>query len=237
METITKRHHLIGEGRHTWVLRRPGSRYVLQIFKPNEHAAHDFTVPKIHAEENYLRRHYRTALPRLIPWQRLYLPHPGANLTAGVLVKRYVPHDEQHALTRLHPHHLSNWTLRQLEVFLTITRNLLLTSTPGKWATLPDIIDPPFHNLVVDGNHDLRLVDTNRLISVRKLARAAAEGHPAPPGHKVHTMLIRRLLFLETRYHGKTRDQLISEYAPYVDAATFDRLATEAAHDGEPFTT
>jgi hypothetical protein len=103
---------------------------------------------------------------------------------------------------------------------------------------LPDIIDPDCANLVVDlRTGDLALIDTNRLISTRKLARLAAAGHPLDPEqHGIHALLLRRMMFLESKYLGRTRAALRHDplYSRYLDQAAFDALVIASAATGEP---
>jgi hypothetical protein len=103
---------------------------------------------------------------------------------------------------------------------------------------LPDIIDPDCTNLVVNvRSGDLALIDTNRLISTRKLARLAASGQPLDPEeHRIHALLLRRLMFLEAKYLRRTRAALRHDpgYARYLDTAGFEMLCAASAEAGEP---
>jgi hypothetical protein len=103
---------------------------------------------------------------------------------------------------------------------------------------LPDIIDPNCANLVINTRTgDLALVDTNRLISTRKLARLIATGQPLDPArHRIHALFLRRLLFLDATYLGRDRIALRGDpvYARYLDAAGFDAVFAASAAAGEP---
>ncbi|MPZ85882.1 MAG: hypothetical protein GEV28_38095 [Actinophytocola sp.] len=224
---------------HSEVFHRLGSRFVVQVFKPD---CPELTVDKLHHEYAYLRTIY-AELPRLIPRQRLVQPRPGAPLQACALVKDYIPHRADFALHRVDPARLAPGTREQIARFLHITRRLLATTAP-RHATgteapmLPDIIDPDCTNLVVNvRSGDLALIDTNRLISTRKLARLAAAGqHLDPAQHRIHGLLLRRLMFLEAKYLGRTRAALRHDpvYARYVGAAGFEVLCVASAEAGEP---
>ncbi len=78
----------IGQGMHSEVFWRPGSRFVVQVFKPD---CPELTVDKLHREYAYLRAVYAST-PRLIPRQWLVAPGADASLQESVLVKDYIPH-------------------------------------------------------------------------------------------------------------------------------------------------
>lgn len=228
----------IGEGVHSQVYRRPGSRFVVQVFKPD---CPELTVDKVRREYAYLCSAY-AELPKLVPWQRLIRPRADAALPECALVKEYVPHEPDQALHRLEPTRLALGTLDQLSRFLHITRQLLAKATPTTTAAevpmLPDVIDPDFANLVIDvRTGDLALIDTNRLISTRKLIRLAAAGrYLDPEQHRIHALLLRRMMFLESKYLGRPRAALRDDplYARYLDPAGFDALVAASAAAGEP---
>lgn len=191
----------IGQGVHSEVFRRPGSPFVVQVFKPQ---CPELTVDKLHREYAYLRAVY-ARLPRLIPRQRLIAPHVDASLQESVLVKDYIPHRRELALHRIDPALLGSSTLDQIRRFLRITRGLLADTRPhppvgGEASMVPDIIDPDWANLVIDiRTGDLTLIDTNRLISTYKLAQLTAAGQPLDVEHRrIHALLLRRLMYLES---------------------------------------
>jgi hypothetical protein len=230
---------MIGEGVHSRVYRRRGSRFVIQVFKPG---CPELTVDKVHREYAYLRMVY-AGLPRLVPRQRLVQPRAGARLQECALVKDYIPHRPDLALHRVDPVRLGSTTRGQIARFLCITHRLLATSGPQhadstEAPMLPDIIDPDCANLVVDTRTgDLALIDTNRLISARKLACLASTGQPLDPErHRIHALLLRRLMFLHGKYLNRPRAALRRDpvYARYLDAAGFDALFAASAAAGEP---
>lgn len=229
----------IGEGVHSNVFHRPGSRFVVQVFKPG---CPELTVAKLHHEYAYLCAVY-AELPRLIPRQRLVQPRPGAPLHVCALFKDFIPHQPDLALHRVDPARLASTTRDQMARFLYLTRRLLASTGPqhatGTEAPmLPDIIDPDCANLVINARTgDLALIDTNRLISTRKLAQLTATGQTLNPAqHRIHALLLRRLMFLEARYVGRTRTALQHDpaYGRYLDAAGFDALWSASARVGEP---
>jgi hypothetical protein len=73
----------IGQGVHSEVFHRPGSPFVVQVFKPQ---CPELTVDKLHREYAYLRTVY-AAMPGLIPRQRLLTPRSDASLQDSPLVK------------------------------------------------------------------------------------------------------------------------------------------------------
>lgn len=229
----------IGEGVHSKVFHRPGSRFVVQVFKPD---CPELTVVKLHHEYAYLRAVY-AELPRLIPRQRLVQPRNGASLQECALVKDYVPHHADFALHRVEPVRLATTTREQINHFLHITRRLLADTSPQHAEStlapmLPDIIDPDCANLVVDVRFgDLALIDTNRLISTRKLARLAVAGQSLDPEqHRIHALFLRRLMFLDAKYLGRSRTDLRHDpvYARYLETAGFDALCKASDAVGEP---
>lgn len=228
----------IGQGVHSEVFHRPGSPFVTQVFKPD---CPELTVDKLHREYAYLRVAYAT-MPRLIPQQRLVMPHAGASLHDSVLVKEYIPHLPGLALNRLEPARLPPTTLDQIRQFLRITRALLADTRPhpaigGDASMLPDIIDPAWANLIVNiRTGDLTLVDTNRLISARKLAQLRTVGQPLDAQRgPIHALLLRRLIYLDSKYLGRTRTELMHDsiYAGYLDSAGFEELFATSETVGE----
>lgn len=228
----------IGQGVHSEVFHRPGSRFVLQLFKPD---CPELTVEKLRREYTYLRAVY-AAMPRLIPRQRLVQPSADASLQESVLAKEYVPHRPNLALHRVDPALLAAATVRQIGQFLQITRGLLIDTTPhpdvgGEASMLPDIIDPDWANLVIDTRSgDLALIDTNRLISTHKLALLHAAGQTLDVEHrKIHALVLRRLMYLESKYLGRTRAAIVHDpvYTRYLDQVGLKTLFAASAAVGE----
>ncbi|MGH3896885.1 MAG: hypothetical protein ACRDTA_01275 [Pseudonocardiaceae bacterium] len=228
----------IGHGVHSEVFHRPGSRFVVQVFRPD---CPELTVDKLHREYAYLCAVY-SAMPKLIPRQRLVAPRADASLQDSVLVKDYIPHDPELALRRVDPARLGPRTVDQIRRFLRITRGLLADTRThpnvgSEVSMVPDIIDPDWANLVVDiRNGDLTLIDTNRLISTHKLARLHAAGQPLDVAHRrIHALLLRRLMYLESKYLGRARAVLVRDpvYTRYLDSAGFEELFAASAAAGE----
>lgn len=228
----------IGQGVHSEVFRRPGSRFGLQVFKPD---CPELTVEKLRREYAYLRAVY-TSLPRLIPRQRLVQPRIDASLQESVLVKDYVPHDLDLALHKVDPLLLGPAVVDQIRQFLRITWGLLASTSSHPDARrdasmLPDIIDPDWANLVIDTRSgDLTLIDTNRLISTYKLARLHAAGKNLDVEHrKIHALVFRRMMYLESKYLGRTRTCLARDplYTRYLNPAGFEALFAASAAVGE----
>ncbi|MET7952253.1 hypothetical protein [Micromonospora sp. NPDC005324] len=229
----------IGEGRHSVVFRRPGSPRVVQLFRAD---CDTLTVAKLNREYDYLQAVFAPSLPRLLPRQRLFTPGPDAPLGHVVIVKEYVEVDQRLSLTNTAPSHLPVATWRQLVTFLRLVRHLLLDTTPhaalGTDASLiPDIIDPPLQNLVVDTNGNLRLLDTNRLISTAGLRRRHHAGQTVRLDRDViHALLLRRMMFLESRWRGRTRAELARDpvYTRYLTREDITALITASGAAGEP---
>lgn len=228
----------IGQGVHSEVFRRPGSRFVVQVFKPD---CPELTVDKLHREYTYLCAVYAT-MPRLIPRQWLVAPRANASLQESVLVKDYIPHRPELALHQVDPARLRPTTVVQLRQFLQITRGLLADTRPhpdvgGEASMAPDIIDPDWANLVIDiRTGDLTLIDTNRLISTQKLAQLHVAGQRLDVEHqRIHVLLLRRLMYLESKYLGSTRAVLARDpvYARHLDSAGFEELFAASAAAGE----
>ncbi|MGH3774993.1 MAG: hypothetical protein ACRDRR_04540 [Pseudonocardiaceae bacterium] len=211
---------------------------MVQVFKPD---CPELTVDKLHREYAYLCTVY-TTMPRLIPRQRLFAPRADAPLQESVLVKDYIPHRRKMALHRVDPARLRPTTVDQLRQFLQITRGLLADTRPhpdvgGEASMVPDIIDPDWANLVIDiRSGDLTLIDTNRLISTQKLAQLHVAGQRLDvEQRRIHALLLRRLMYLESKYLGSTRAMLARDpvYARYLDSAGFEELFSASAATGE----
>ena len=224
-------------GVHSEVFRRPGSKFVLQVFKPD---CPELTVEKLHREYRYLRAVY-ARMPGLIPRQRLVRSSSDAPLAESILVKDYIPHRRDLALNRVDPALLHPGTLGQIRHFLRITRGLLADTSPhplvrSEASMLPDIIDPDCANLVIDTRSGtLTLIDTNRLISTHKLAQLHAARRTLDVEHqKIHALVFRRLMYLESKYLGRTPARLARDpvYTRYLSPAGFEALfAASAAVD------
>ncbi|MFC7344529.1 hypothetical protein [Saccharopolyspora griseoalba] len=226
----TRRWSLIGSGVHSEVWHRTGSAYCLQLFRPD---APELTPTKIDREYAYLQHAYR-AMPRLLPHQRLL--RLGGTLTECVLVKQYVSHSAVPRLHRVDPDRVPAGALAQLRQFLAVTRRLLAAAPDvGEAVLLPDIIDDECANLVIDNTGALRLVDTNRLISGRKLAEL--RGAPLPlDTHVIHAKFLRRMLLFESTFLGRRRSELARDplYTQFLDPPTFAALLEHSAALGEP---
>jgi hypothetical protein len=98
-------------------------------------------------------------------------------------------------------------------------------------------IDPDWSNLVIDTrNGDLTLIDTNRLISTHKLMRRCTAGLPLDgERQRIHALLLRRMMYLESKYLGKTRAALMRDpvYTRYLDRTGFATLFAASAAAGE----
>lgn len=189
----------------------------------------------------YLRTIY-TSMPRLIPRQWLVQPRIDASLQESVLVKDYVPHDHDLALHKVDPLLLGLATMDQIRQFLWITRGMLADTSPhpdvrSGVSMLPDFIDPDWANLVIDTRSgDLTLIDTNRLINTHKLARLHAAGKTLDVEHqKIHALVFRRMMYLESKYLGRTRACLARDpvYTRYLNPAGFEVLFAVSAAVGE----
>ncbi|MBF6289987.1 hypothetical protein [Nocardia cyriacigeorgica] len=202
-----RRHRVIGQGNHSTVYHRPGSPVVMQVFFPD---APELTVAKVRREYLYLRAIFDPVLPGLIPNERMMLPAPAARLCETVVVKDFVQVAPAWSLRIAARHRLPRQTLDQLAVFTGVVRDLLADTTPvpalhTEASLIPDFIDPPMDNLVVDTAGQLRLLDTNRLISTLELRRrhhagqlltVACDDTPA----RIYRLVFRRLMFLEHRF-------------------------------------
>lgn len=160
--TIPRAHYKkIGYGNHSEVFRRPGSRWCIQIFRVD---CPELTVGKVLREYAYLLEAY-AQMPGLVPYQRLFVPHGGAHISQTLLVKRWVQVDTSLPLGRTRRADLTQARRSQIERFIAITRGLL-DRAADQLTFLPDILDPRWTNLAFDLDGRLRLLDTNRLISM-----------------------------------------------------------------------
>jgi glycosyltransferase involved in cell wall biosynthesis len=228
----------IGDGMHTEVFRRPPGKFVTQLFKqPSK-----LTLERVDREYRYLVEAY-AAIPGLIPRQRLILPQPATSLSDAVIIKRYVELDaSRNPLHRTDTERLDEATLRQIADFVRITRGLFTYTSPDPalrmlGPRIPDIIDPAFANLVVDVDGNLRLLDTNMLISTAALLRLAVTGEKLDINkRRIHALALRRLMYLESRFLGRTEDTLRCDpfYAQFIAREDFDALFRDSARAGEP---
>lgn len=241
----TRRHRLIGQGNHSRVYHRPGSRIVVQVFAPD---APELTVAKVQREYQYLRAVFDPVLPGLVPAQRLLLPHPAARLCEGVMVKEHVPVESAWSLRIAHRQRLPRQALDQLAVFLRVVRGLLADTAPvpaldTEASLIPDFIDPPLDNLAIDTSGQLRLLDTNRLISTRELRTSEHAGQmltidredtPA----RIYRLVFQRLMFLEHRFLAVPAAQLRSDplITRYLHPAQIEALFAASTTAGEPIT-
>jgi hypothetical protein len=71
------------------------------------------------------------------------------------------------------------------------------------------------------------LIDTNKLINVAHLQGLAASGEKLDTVQKkIHTKLLRRLMFIDTKFLGRSRDDLQADlfYLQYLDPETIGEL-------------
>ncbi|MCC3655772.1 hypothetical protein LIX60_30800 [Streptomyces sp. S07_1.15] len=152
-----------------------------------------------------------------------------------MLVKQWVEVDTSRPLHLLRANDLTPATLAQLNQFVAITRSLL-DRAPTEETLLPDIIDNRFRNLALDTAGQLRLLDTNQLINTHALRALAPGRHLDLTRRPIHAMVLRRLMFLDAAFRGRTCDQLTTDpvYARYLTPAGFDTLFQASAETGEP---
>lgn len=226
------RHVRIGRGAHSEVWRRPGSPWVIQIFRPES----PLTVRRLTFEFDRLRAEY-AAMPDLIGPQRLFSPssHPSGPVAVPLhemlLVKQFVDVDPTIALLRARAENLTEAQHLQLAQFITITRGLLTLPLAGDVPQtgvprLPDIIDDDFRNLAFDRTGTLRLLDTNELISTAHLYDLLGTCETLDVHHRViHAKFFARLLLLETLI-GRGRRELRTDplYRGYLTAEQIDAL-------------
>ncbi|MBF6271088.1 hypothetical protein [Nocardia farcinica] len=240
-----RRHRVIGQGNHSTVYHRPGSPVVMQVFRPD---APELTVAKVRREYRYLRAIFDPVLPGLIPNERLLLPAPSARLCEAVVVKDFVPVAPAWSLRVAARHRLPRQALDQLAVFTGVVRGLLADTAPvsdldAEASLIPDFIDPPMDNLVVDVAGQLRLLDTNRLISTLELRRRHHAGQlltvscDGVPAH-IYRLVFRRLMYLEHRFLGVPAarfrtDPLITRY---LHPAQIEALFAASTTVDEPIT-
>ena len=229
----------LGEGMHTEVYGHvPDNGYVVQTFRP-EHA---LSRDALGLEYDYLVEAY-AAMPGLVPKQRLTTSDAFLPLERAALVKERVYSDPtMGTLLNVAAPDLAPKTLAQLRQFVDITKTLFtqVLSNPdlaGLGSRVPDIIDPEFSNLVIDNRDNLRLVDTNKLISTKHLNGLTEAGAKLDVSNRrIHGLLLRRLMFIESKFFGRTAKQLRADsfYAQYLSSEGFDQLFEQSAAVGEP---
>ncbi|SIO90789.1 hypothetical protein [Nocardiopsis sp. JB363] len=223
---------LVGEGEHSRVFRPdPGSGLCVQYFKAQ---APELTPDKIEEEYAYLVQVYSSRCPQLLPSQVLIRPSPDAALCQMVLVKEWV---QVHPTVRLNLStraELPATALADLHGFITLTRELL-ERVSREQVLLPDIIDYRFQNLCVDSAGRVRLVDTNRLINTNALRKLAPGRSLDLDRRWIHGRLLRRLMYLEAAFGGRTRGDLLGDglYRRYLDQDTMHRLFEDSRAEGE----
>jgi hypothetical protein len=228
-----KRFEKIGEGMYTEVYRQlPSNGFVLQLFKES---AHELEKTKMNYEYEYLLEAY-SEMPDLIPSQRFITSPVESSLGDTALVKKEVKtYPSANTLLNSPKEALSSHTFKQLSSFVRITKKLFshqsdIAHLRELGSRVPDIIDPQFNNLLIDINGNLRLVDTNRTISVEHLKRIAADGQKLDiEGKKIHALVLQRLMFIDAKFFGKSceniiRDPFYSRYLTVEDSQElFDR--------------
>jgi hypothetical protein len=230
----------IGEGMHTTVYQRGTSaRLVIQVFKPERS---DLTLTEIDAHYRYLTAAY-ASIPDFVPAQRLFMPHRDVSLHEAVLIKEFVPSDPRsNTLLKIPANELNERARDQLWRFLDVTRAIIMhgSSDPALrqlGPLAPDIIDPNFENLLIDHHGRLRLVDTNRLISTSHLVElAASESKLDIERRWIHALLLRRMMYLESKFFGRTKCTLALDpfYSQFVGNQDFSTLYEQSASAGEP---
>lgn len=241
----TRGYRPIGRGNHSTVYHRPGSRIVVQVFASD---APELTTAKVQREYRYLRAIFDPVLPELVPNQRLLLPRPEARLCEAVMVKDYVPVAPAWSLRVAHRQRLPRQALDQLAIFLRVIRGLLADTAPvpaleAEASLIPDFIDPPLDNLAIDVTGQLRLLDTNRLISTRELRVHEHAGQILTLDHndtpaRIYRLVFRRLMFLEHRFLRIPAAQLRTDplITRYLHPTQIEALFAASTTAGEPIT-
>jgi hypothetical protein len=234
--TPSSAHRRIGGGAHTEVWHRPGSRWVIQTFRADT----PLTAYRLVCDYDYLRVAY-AAMPDLIGDQRLFRRDPDAPLTHALLAKRFVDIDPTKALLTMHADDLLEPQRLQLAQFVSITRALLALPLAGDipdtgMPLLPDIIDDQFRNLAFDRTGQLRLVDTNELISTAHLYELLATPTTLDLHHRrIHAKFFARLLYLEI-LTGRTQPELTADplYRGYLTADQITTLLPDSVPTNRP---
>ncbi|MEW9530776.1 hypothetical protein [Microbispora sp. NPDC049125] len=225
------RYERVGFGNHSDVYRRPGSRWCVQVFRPD---CPELTPDKVREEYAYLVRAY-AAMPGLIPWQRLFVPCEGAHICEALLVKEWAEVDFSRPLNQVRGGDLDPARLAQVEEFILRTRSQLLHARFEE-TLLVDILDPRWTNVAFDTAGRLRVLDTNRLVSTRALRSLAAGETLDIVRRRVHAKWMRRLMFLESRFLGRGPGALTADpvYTRYLAPGDFEALFSASAEAGEP---
>ncbi|MCF6467417.1 hypothetical protein FAF44_03175 [Nonomuraea sp. MG754425] len=220
----------IGEGNHSEVYHRPGSRWCVQLFKMD---CPELTAAKVRREHAYLMEAYAD-MPGLIPSQRLFAPDEDAHISRTLLIKEWVQVDASLPLNRIHGDDLTPGRRAQLQQFIGITRDLLARGGTEE-VFLPDLNDPQFTNLGFDVAGALRLLDTNRLISTAKLMSLPKGEALDLVKRRIHAKWLRRLMYLEAAFAGRSRSDLRSDplFTRYLSPASFDALFNDSIAVGE----
>ncbi|MFG1963062.1 hypothetical protein [Nonomuraea sp. NPDC049028] len=229
--TLPRTHYQrVGEGNHSEVYHRPGSRWCVQVFKMD---CPELTAAKVRREYAYLVEAY-SGMPGLIPRQRLFAPADNAHISRVLLVKEWVQVDTSLPLNRIHGDDLTPGRRAQLQLFIAITRGLLARGATEEML-LPDLNDPRFTNLAFSTAGALRLLDTNRLISTAKLMRLPKGETLNLARRRIHARWLRRLMYLEATFNSQTRDDLRRDplFSRYLALADFEALFNDSVALGE----
>jgi hypothetical protein len=216
---------MIGDGEHSQVFRRPGSRHCVQLFTID---CPELTPTKVRIEYDYLRQVYG-AMPRLIPHQRLFVRRPSDHISEAVVVKRWMEVDTRLPLGRVRRAQLQEKTAAQLDQFIGITRTIL-ADAQRRPMLLPDIIDDRFRNLAVDTRGDLRLLDTNRLINTNALRELGPDETLDIAHYWIHARFFRRMIYLEGAFGERAVDELRRDplYRRYLAPDDVDALVQDS---------
>lgn len=233
----------IGEGMHTEVFIRLDSQgkadHVVQTFRKD---VHDLTYESVQQDYAYLLAAFAD-MPNLIPHQTFVHQEDVTELRDTVLFKERVIEDSQNGnLRSISKDDLQPKTQTQIEQFIAITKSLFSHNSEDPamrelGRSVPDIIDPEFENVVIDVDGNLKLVDTNRLISVQRISEKAAHGAKVDIDRKyIHALLFRRLLYFEAKFLGKTPEQLKHDpfYTHFLDESAIEALMERSSAVGEP---
>ncbi|GAA4010511.1 hypothetical protein GCM10022247_35900 [Allokutzneria multivorans] len=229
----------LGAGLYSEVYRRPGSPFVMQLFKTERG---ELTPAILRAEYAYLRRVFTTQ-PDLIPRQWVIPLREAEDIGTTVVVKEFVAVDTARSLRAACPAAIGHRALGQLEQFLATVRELLVDTdrhllAPHQVSAVPDFIDPDMANLVVDDSGTLRLLDTNRLINSRVL-RNVERSDTTLDVHRrrIHALLFRRMMFLEHRFLGRSVAALRADplYRRFLTVDDIDAVMLDSDRVGEPF--
>lgn len=230
----------IGEGMHTEVFRYPHQKgSVVQRFKPGHTLA---DLEGVELEYRFLCEAYAD-MPKLIPAQTAWAEHEDAPLEEVLIVKdEVIPDPSRGNLRQMSEADMYPEARNQLDQFIAITKQLFThVSQHPELETLgsrvPDIIDPKLDNLIIDIEGNLRLVDTNKLISTEHLKKLIDAGEKLDiEQKKIHSLLLRRLMYLEAKFFGRTQDELRADdfYGKFLAEESLDELFEHSRLAGEP---